>query len=249
MAISLRRNGHKPGMMTRVRAWLLGVEPEAFAGIQTLLNGYKGSQHKGNSVIMGGPTSWAWNATIDDTHHGSRGAGLHADSHARQHALDSAADHTGTITDTQHGSRGAGLHADSHARAHAMNSAPDHSAGTLGDLIRAGAGGAWELLGIGAAGQLLTVVAGNPAWADAPAVAVHGNEKHDPDFYPLDGSETLTAPLTMQLMAVASEPTAVAGNEGKLYYLTPGAAETGKIKQIMKNSTGAFEQVLISIST
>jgi hypothetical protein len=53
----------------------------------------------------------------------------------------------------------------------------------------------------------------------------------------------------MQLMAPASEPTAIAGNEGKLYYLTPGAGATGKIKQIMKNSTGAFEQVLISIST
>jgi hypothetical protein len=53
----------------------------------------------------------------------------------------------------------------------------------------------------------------------------------------------------MQLMAPASEPEAIAGNEGKLYYLTPGASATGKIKQVMKNSTGAFEQVLISIST
>jgi hypothetical protein len=53
----------------------------------------------------------------------------------------------------------------------------------------------------------------------------------------------------MQLMAVANEPTATAGNEGKLYYLTPGTSATGKIKQIMKNSTGAFEQVLIAIST
>jgi len=130
-----------------------------------------------------------------------------------------------------------------------MNSASDHSAGTLGDLIRAGAAGAWELLAIGAAGQLLTVVGGNPAWADAPAVAVHGNEKHDPDFYPLNGTETLTAPLSMQLMAVASEPTAVAGNEGKLYYLTPGAGATGIIKQVMMNSTAAFELVQIGVST
>ena len=247
--IKERTNGHKPGMMTRVRAWLLGVEPEMLMGIQTLLNGYRGSQHKGNSVIMGGPTAWTWNAEIDDTHHGSRGGGLHADSHARQHALDSADDHTGTITDTQHGARGAGLHADSHVRAHAMDQALDHSAGTLGDLIRAGAAGAWELLGIGAAGQLLTVVGGNPAWSDAPAVAVHDNTKHDPDYYPLNGTEALTAPLTMQLMAPASEPTAVAGNEGKLYYLTPGAAAKGIIKQVMKNSTAAFELVQIGVST
>ena len=244
-----RRNRHKPGIMTRVRAWLLGVEPEMLAGIQTLLNGYRGSQRKGNSVIMGGPTSWAWSATIDDAHHGSRAAGLHADSHARQHALDDALDHTGTITDAQHGARGAGLHADSHARAHAMNQALDHSPGTLGDLIRAGAAGAWELLGIGAAGQLLTVVAGNPAWADAPAVADHGNEKHTPDFYALDGTETLTAPLTMQLMAVGDEPKAIAGNEGKLYYLTPGAGAKGIIKQVMMNSTAAFELVQLGVST
>ena len=249
METRLRRNGHKPGMMTRVRAWLLGIDTEKYLLIQKMFNGYQGSRSPGNSVIQGGPTSWSWVATIDDTHHGSRGAGLHADSHARQHALDSAADHTGTITDTQHGSRGAGLHADSHARAHAMNSASDHSAGTLGDLIRAGAAGAWELLAIGSAGQLLTVVAGSPAWADAPAVAVHGNDKHSPHFYPVDGTEALTAPLTMQLMAAASEPTAVAGNEGKLYYLTPGAGAKGIIKQVMKNSTAAFELVQIGVST
>jgi len=236
-------------MMARVRAWLLGVEPEAFVGIQTLLNGYKGSQHKGNSVIMGGPTSWSWNATIDDTHHGSRGAGLHADSHARQHALDSAADHTGAITDTQHGSRGANLHTDSHARQHNMDSASDHGAGTQGDLIYAAAAGAWTRRAIGSAGQLLAVVAGLPAWADAPATAIHGNEKHDPDFYPLNGTERLTAPLLMELMPVASEPTAVAGNEGKLYYLTPGAGGKSIIKQVMKNSTAAFELVQVAVST
>jgi len=249
MDIKGRRNGHKPGMMTRLRAWLLGIEPEAFAGIQTLLRGYRGSRRSGNSIIMGGPTSWQWYASIDDTHHGSRGGGLHADSHARQHALDSAADHTGTITDAQHGSRGAGLHADSHARQHNMDSASDHGAGTQGDLIYAGAGGAWTRRGIGSAGQLLTVVGGVPDWADAPPVAEHGNEKHNPDFYPLNGTERLTAALLMELMAPASEPAANAGNEGKLYYLTPGGGATGKFKQVMKNSTGAFELVLIAIST
>jgi len=236
-------------MISRIRAWLLGIEPGAFVGIQTLLNGYKGSQHKGNSVIMGGPTSWSWNATIDDTHHGSRGSGLHADSHARQHALDSGADHTGAITDTQHGTRGANLHTDSHTRQHNMDSASDHDAGTQGDLIYAAAAGAWTRRAIGGTGQLLTVVGGLPAWADAPATAIHGNEKHDPDFYPLNGTERLTAPLLMELMPVASEPTAVAGNEGKLYYLTPGAGGKGIIKQVMKNSTAAFELVQVAVST
>ena len=244
-----RRNGHKPGMMTRVRAWLLGVDAESLEGIQTLLRGYRGSQRKGNSVIMGGPTAWTWNATIDDDHHGSRGSGLHADSHDRQHALDSAADHTGEITDAQHGSRGAGLHADSHTRAHDMDGAADHNPGVEGDLPYAAAAGAWTRRAIGAAGQLLTVVGGLPAWADAPAVAEHGNEKHDPDFYALDGTEVLTAPLTMQLMAPGSEPTAVAGNEGKLYYLTPAGGAKGIIKQVMKNSTAAFELVQIAVST
>ncbi len=244
-----RGNGHKPGMMTRLRAWLLGVEPEVFEGVRTMLNGYQGSQHKGNSLILGGPTAWTWNATLDDDHHGTRGADLHADSHDRQHALDSAEDHTGTITDTQHGSRGADLHADSHARQHDMDSGDDHGAGTEGDLVRAGTGGAWERLPVGANGQLLTVVAGDPAWADEPAVAEHGNEKHSPDFYAVDGTVALTAPLTMQLTVPASEPDAIAGNEGNLYYLTPGTEDEGLLKQIMKNSTGSFEQVQIAIST
>ena len=235
--------------MVRLRAWLVGVDEDKYLLIQKLLNGYRGSRRLGNSIIQGGPTSWSWVATIDDAHHGNRGAGLHADSHSRQHALDSAADHTGNITDAQHGNRGAGLHTDSHGRQHSMVSAPDHSAATLGDLLRAGAGGAWEILGIGVNGQILTVVAGVPAWADAAEVAIHGNEAHDPDFYPLNGSETLTAPLKMELTAPASEPTAVAGNEGKLYYLTPGGGAAGVIKQIMKNTTGAFERVQIAIST
>lgn len=243
------RSGQKPRLLTRFRAWLLGVDAEGLAGISTFLKGYKGSQHKGNSMIMGGPTAWQWYATIDDTHHGNRGAGLHADSHARQHALDSAADHTGTISDTQHGNRGAGLHADSHARQHAVDSASDHAAGAEGDLMRAIAAGAWARLARGANGQLLTLVAGLPEWADAPGVAVHGNAAHNPDFYPLNGSERLTAPLTMELTAPASEPAANAGNEGKLYYLTPGGAAKGIIKQVMKNSSAAFELVQIAVST
>jgi len=55
---------------------------------------------------------------ITDAQHGSRGSGLHADSHVRLHALDSALDHSGVITDAQHGSRGSGLHADSHPQLH-----------------------------------------------------------------------------------------------------------------------------------
>jgi|GEM_PF-2000234 len=244
-----RTNGHKSGLMTKLRAWLLGVEPEQLLAIQILLKGYQPSTRKSNSVIMGGPTSWSWQPTIDDDHHGNRGSGLHADSHARQHALDSADDHTGEITDAQHGSRGAGLHADSHNRAHDMDSGSDHNPGVAGDLVRAGAAGAWERLTIGANGQILTVVTGAPAWADAPPPGIHGNEQHDPDFYPLDGSEVLTAPLAMQLMAPASEPEAIAGNEGKLYYLTPEADEKGIIKQVMKNSTGAFERVQLAVSS
>lgn len=42
-------------------------------------------KHDGNSVIIGGPLGWTWEDTIDDAHHGSRGSGLHADSHVRQH--------------------------------------------------------------------------------------------------------------------------------------------------------------------
>jgi hypothetical protein len=64
---------------------------------------------------------------ISDTQHGSRGSGLHADSHARLHTLDSASDHSGSITDAQHGSRGSGLHADSHARSHDHSLAADGS--------------------------------------------------------------------------------------------------------------------------
>ena len=247
--IAKRRNGYRPGLAARARAWLLGVDAYKYLAIRELLNGYAGSKRRGNSVILGGPTSWTWNAEIDDAHHGSRGAGLHADSHARQHVLNDALDHTGEITDAQHGSRAAGLHGDSHTRAHDMDAALDHNAGVEGDLVRAIAAGAWARLGIGTAGQILTVVTGLPAWADAPAAGIHGNALHDPDFYPLDGTERLTAPLTMQLMAPGDEPTAIAGNEGKLYYLTPGGGAKGIIKQVMLNSTAAFELVQIAVST
>jgi len=49
-------------------------------------------KHDGNSVIIGGPLGWTWEDTIDDDHHGGRGSGLHADSHARQHDHSLAAD-------------------------------------------------------------------------------------------------------------------------------------------------------------
>ena len=51
--------------------------------------------------------------------------------HDRQHAMDSAPDHTGEVTDAQHGSRAGGLHADSHDRQHALSTAADHM-GVLG---------------------------------------------------------------------------------------------------------------------
>ncbi len=258
------KEGYKPKLSTRIRAWLMGVDPEVFEGVQTLLSGYRGSQYEGNSVIMGGPTSWTWNATIDDTHHGVRGADLHADSHARQHAIDDTDDHTSTITanhvlvadvnglpaeGTNTDTEISGAVTNSHDRQHDMDSGADHAAGVEGDLIYAAAAGAWTRRSVGTAGQILTVVGGVPAWADAPAVAEHGNEKHDPDFYAVNGTIALTAPLTMHLMDPVDEPDAVVGNEGYLYYLTPDTNDEGLLKQIMKNSTGAFEQVQIAIST
>jgi hypothetical protein len=245
LGVKEKQNGHKPGLMTRVRAWLLGVEPEAFVGIQTLLSGYKGSRHKGNSMIMGGPTAWQWHATIDDTHHGVRTLeNAHAHGDLSGVGPD---DHHDAFTEANHTAIGDG--APHHARQHDMDSGDDHGAGVQGDILRAIAAGAWARLAVGTNGQVLTVVGGLPNWADAPAVAEHGNEKHDPNFYAVDGTEVLTAPLSMQLMAPGSEPDAVVGNEGKLYYLTPGVDDEGLLKQIMKNSTGAFEQVQIGIST
>jgi hypothetical protein len=203
-------------LLNKLRAMILGVEVNKLEAIQNLLNGYQPPSGRHNSIIIGGPTSWSWQATLDDTHHGSRGSGLHADSHNQQHAMDSSS---------------------------------DHSAGTAGDLIRAGSGGVWQRLSVGSSGQVLTVVSGLPAWADAPAGGVHGNELHDPDFYPVDGTQELTAPLWMQLMSPTNEPSASAGNEGKLYYLTPNSGNPGLLKQVMKNSTGSFELVQVSIST
>ena len=37
-------------------------------------------------------------AQFDDTAHGSRGSGLHSDSHGRQHSITSTSDHTSTAT-------------------------------------------------------------------------------------------------------------------------------------------------------
>lgn len=264
--IKYMENQYRPGLLTRIRSWLLGVDPEIFDGVRTMLNGYRGSQYKGNSVIMGGPTSWTWNATIDDAHHGVRttsgqhpdvvggSAGeltdtQHGDRTTNGQHPDVVGGSAGELTDAQHGTRGSGLHADSHNRAHDMDSGSDHNAGTQGDIVRAGSGGAWETLGIGSEGQLLTVDSGVPAWADAPDVAEHGNEKHNPDFYALNGSNVLTAPLNMELTDPLDEPDAVAGNEGKLYYLTPGASAEGIIKMVMKNSTAAFELVQLAVST
>lgn len=47
---------------------------------------------------------------ITDTQHGSRGAALHEDSHARSHALTSASDHSGALGAGQHGSLADGDH-------------------------------------------------------------------------------------------------------------------------------------------
>lgn len=47
---------------------------------------------------------------ITDTQHGSRAAGLHADSHARQHALSSGDDHSGALAAGQHGTLADGDH-------------------------------------------------------------------------------------------------------------------------------------------
>ena len=245
-------NGHKPSMVTRFRAWLLGLPVEKYEGMRELMAGYRG-RRSNNSMILGGPTAWTWEATIDDAHHGNRGPGLHADSHARQHALDDAADHTGTITDAQHGSRAAGLHADSHARQHAMDEALDHAGGAEGDVLYGGVAGAWARRARGVDGQLLTLVAGYPDWADAPAVAVHGNAAHDPDFYPLNGTEQLTAALWQhKYLTEAGEPGAVVGNDGRLFYRrepAPGGDDHAYLLAIVQNTAGGYERIQIGIST
>jgi hypothetical protein len=178
-------------IMTRVRAALLGMDREKYQALVELMRGYRGRNSPHNSLILGGPTSWSWNATLDATHHGA----LVGPANAHQHS-----DLSGI---------GAGDH-------HAAFTQADHTA--IGDA--------------------------------APHHAqVHGNADHTTAYYPLDGSSALTAPLSMELMDPLNEPGAVAGNEGKLYYLTPGAGVKGVLKQVMKNSAAGFELVQVSIST
>lgn len=70
----------------------------------------------------------------------------------------------------------------SHDRQHAMDSAPDHAAGTQGDILYAGAAGAWAKLSAGTDGQFLkTQGAGaNPQWDIAQkslVVATNGKDQ------------------------------------------------------------------------
>ena len=55
-----------------------------------------------------------------------------------------------------------------HSRSHSMDGASDHAAGTAGDILYAGAAGAWTRLGKGAANQRLVMdSSGNyPSWQD-----------------------------------------------------------------------------------
>jgi len=91
-----------------------------------------------------------WNAAhtgvIDDTIHGSRGSGLHSDSHARQHAITSTNDHTSAATSgkilkadanglpvnaTNTDAQVSGAVTNSHAKQHALDSTTDHTIGGL----------------------------------------------------------------------------------------------------------------------
>jgi len=51
-----------------------------------------------------------------------------------------------------------------HTRAHDMNGASDHNPGTAGDILYAGAGGAWSKLAKGAENQRLVQGSSYPAW-------------------------------------------------------------------------------------
>ena len=139
-------------------------------------------RERGNSLIIGGPLGWNWQATLDAGHHGSLAgpanahrhsdlAGIGADDH---HARDHATRHhsggadalalgslAGNLTDIQHGTRGAGLHTDSHARLHALDSTSDHIGRiTLAQMARG------AILG-----QVLTAQGtdNDPVYADLPA--------------------------------------------------------------------------------
>ncbi len=90
----------------------------------------------GNSLIIGGPLGWSWQATLDTTHHGSLAGPVNAHRHSDlanigsddHHARDHAARHhsggadalslgslAGNLTDAQHGARTViNAHAHSH---------------------------------------------------------------------------------------------------------------------------------------
>ena len=51
-----------------------------------------------NEVIASADFNANHTGVIDDVMHGSRGASLHSDSHARQHSVTSTSDHTSTAT-------------------------------------------------------------------------------------------------------------------------------------------------------
>jgi hypothetical protein len=115
-------------------------------------------RERGNSLIIGGPLGWNWQATLDAGHHGSLAGPANAhrhsdlavigadDHHARDHATrhhSGGADAlalgslAGNLTDIQHGMRGAGLHTDSHARLHALDSTSNHTGRiTLAQMAR-----------------------------------------------------------------------------------------------------------------
>lgn len=235
-------------IMDRIRAKLFGLTLDQYDSVRAFMSGAPDMKnYKGNSLILGGPTSWSWNATLDTTHHGS----LNGPANAHRHGdLDNigADDHHAAFTSSDHDAIGDS--SPHHPQAHDMDSGSDHNPGTTGDLPYVDGTPAWALLAIGTADQVLTVSGGVPAWTDPSGVTVeHGNEKHDPDFYPKNGGQLLTAPLSMELTDPTDEPSAVAGNEGQLYYLTPGSGDQGILKHIQMNSTGSFEQVQIAVST
>ena len=90
----------------------------------------------GNSLIIGGPLGWSWQATLDETHHGALSGPANAHRHSDlasigiddHHAKDHATRHhsgggdamalgfiAGNLTDAQHGSR---TQANAHAHSH-----------------------------------------------------------------------------------------------------------------------------------
>jgi hypothetical protein len=78
------------------RAALLGVPPSQVSELLELFRTYRGGRP--NSIIIGGPLGWSWQATLDTTHHGALAGPTNAhrhsdlanvgidDHHARDHA-------------------------------------------------------------------------------------------------------------------------------------------------------------------